>query len=398
MKRSLVATIPGLGLALLAGCEPTELPPPTSGPLSLKVELKSPPEGDATFASVGSAEAPLPAMISEQSGAVTWPQRTYDVDVTAIGRDGLPDLTFNGTGRISVVPGAVVGDATVPIVNGKARVSATVVRQFGTSRIWIEDVGTTEKPGSYATGLMQPIHVKPMTLPFLQTSDPDFICQNPNGEAMERTECNAFAGNYVDLDTSGGGLVVTQLTTDGFYAMDTTANNGAFNGLFVYVHSAPVGLYVGDVLKDLGGIVAEFNGSTQLSFPVWEVSIGAHPVREATFTTLTAEYLCDSANKVAIEGYEGALVSVEGAKVGLMTVSAQSDYAQYGQWPVALTDKGCSVLVGDSASIPSFDPFASQGKALTVFRGSLTSYEDKYGKTYHWQIIPGGPEDLVVAQ
>jgi len=76
-----------------------------------------------------------------------------------------------------------------------------------------------------------------------------------------------------------GRLVVSSTVGDGFYFTDidpwTAGDPPAFNHGFAYNYSYPEGLLSGDILSEVSGILTEFFGFTEMSFPAWEKKVRA---------------------------------------------------------------------------------------------------------------------------
>lgn len=76
-----------------------------------------------------------------------------------------------------------------------------------------------------------------------------------------------------------GSLVVSSTVGDGFYFTDvdpwTAGDPPAFNHGFAYNYSYPEGLLPGDIISEVSGILTEFFGFTEMSFPAWEKKVRA---------------------------------------------------------------------------------------------------------------------------
>src|SRR5262249_9987130 len=64
-------------------------------------------------------------------------------------------------------------------------------------------------------------------------------------------------------------LIVTRISSDGFYVSDIKDLRGGFNSLFTFNFSSPPGMRVCDRIKTFAGTAAEFFGFTQASYPTW---------------------------------------------------------------------------------------------------------------------------------
>jgi hypothetical protein len=81
-----------------------------------------------------------------------------------------------------------------------------------------------------------------------------------------------------------GTLVVTRISTEGFYVtdIDPAAPADGSNSLFVYNYRTPWYLRECDIVTNLSGIVGEFYSYTELKFPSWDVVDPGGRVEEPT--------------------------------------------------------------------------------------------------------------------
>ena len=82
----------------------------------------------------------------------------FEIDIQAINGRGEP-MNWSDEVFLKAAPGRLEGvsDTRAFLVNGAGTASLVVGRAFGPTRVWVEDVGTDEAPGSYATGLTETI-------------------------------------------------------------------------------------------------------------------------------------------------------------------------------------------------------------------------------------------------
>ena len=308
-------------------------------PLSFTVKMHEPP---------GTAEAPL-----EYSTA----PRTFTLDVEAVEFSGEKATWFNGDVYLDVAPRGRLAKGqtrTITLVDGKALgVSVEVQRVHGESSIWVEDRGTDEKPGRYATGLSPTIHVGHPTL----------------HDVSETTNIagSALSGDFVQVNTKGRRLVATGLAVDGFYLTDLDDPTQSYNAIFAHTHSRPRGVEQGDFITEIIGTVEEFYGFTELGFPTYKV--GGHIDEIPTFV-LTPEVVADDQ---AMEKLESRLVEVRDVTV----CELGEGYSSFGQWIVLLDPAGdCTsgkggVTVVSALSATKFTPAPLVGKVLPRITGDL---------------------------
>lgn len=261
-----------------------------NGVLSMRVSITSTEDR-------GAPGAPLPFSAPHE----------YTVRVEALGRDGNPLPTFNGTALLSVTPGVLTG-LSGPGVSGRlVRLNAGVaegvvvrfIRSYGEARIFAEEQGydlndgsstpacadgldndndgrvdypadfgcaapndNTERGGSYAQGVSEAI--------FVGTPSIDDI-QGPG-------TTSPLLNERVTVDT--GTLVVTRISVSGFWVTDTSrvfcpAEGGGMrrcaSSLFSFNFRLPDGMRPCDRLSRLSGTIQEFVGTTQMAQPAWTI-------------------------------------------------------------------------------------------------------------------------------
>ncbi|MBL8684545.1 MAG: hypothetical protein JNK05_35550 [Myxococcales bacterium] len=256
----------------------------------------------------------------------------FTVKVEALGRDGNPVPTFNGTAQIAVTPG-VMTNISGPNVTGRlVRLSAGVaegivvrfVRAYGETRISAEEQGydLRTEPGnpSCADGMDNDMDGR-VDYPA------DYGCAAPNddserGGSYAQGVSNAiFIGTPTVDDVQGSGgtspllnervnitrgsLVVTRISVSGFWVTDTArvfcpAEGGGMrrcaNSLFSFNFRLPEGMRPCDRLARLSGTVQEFVSTTQMAQPSWNIPpeglftdrSGTCPIPEAVVLRPTA--------------------------------------------------------------------------------------------------------------
>jgi hypothetical protein len=338
---------------------------------------------------------------SNQDRTVTVSGEILDQNAEPLAYDGWVEV-FVRPGTIKSVSGstAVTDDwgrerHFVQAEAGTASATLTFSSSFGDTRIWMAATGAPEDGGvggSYATGVTESIKIERPTIAQMQD------VSDLEGEDTFAT--SPLVGEFVTVRTDDRDVVVTALTTKGFWASDLDDAPGNYSGMFVYTFNKPENVRVGDRLGLLGGGVQEYVGATQLSFPLYEAMEGQTLTPPAA-SELSDDVLCanDRTNNAALEPFESSLVTVvagtipEDFKETPPGIDSDQDYAQfleYGQWPIELPG-GCRVYVVSNATAPEFDPVAHAGETVGPITG-LLSYVRAGG--HKWMLLARGPEDL----
>jgi hypothetical protein len=333
-------------------------------PLAFKVKIRE---------EVGSEKAPLPYSTAP---------RSFTLDIEAVDYQGEPADWFDGEVHLDVAPRGRLakGSArTVTLKGGKASgVTVAVEKVHGDSNLWVEDRGTDEKPGSYATGLSPTLHVAHPTL----------------REISETTniENSALRGDFVHVNSKGRRLVATGIAIDGFYLTDLDEPTAAFNAIFAHTHSRPDGVQQGDLIVDIIGTVVEFYGFTELGFPTYKV--GGH-IDDIPAFKLTSQVLADD---LAMEELESRLLELENVTV----CPIGEDYHTFGQWVVLLNDEGgpgnCEsgdggITIVSALSATKFTPEPLAGKTLARITGDLRYHA---AARPSWILYTRSDDDIVV--
>jgi hypothetical protein len=308
-------------------------------PLSFKVKIKEP---------TGEIDAPLPYSTAP---------RSYTIDIQAVDFHGEPADWFEGEVYLDVAPrGRLAKGAprTVTLKRGKASgVAVAVERVHGESNLWVEDRGSDDKPGSYATGLSPTLHVEHPTL--REISETEIV------------ETSALSGDFVRVNATNRRLVVTGVAVDGFYLTDLDEPTAAFNAIFAHTHSRPEGVQQGDQIVDIIGTVVEFYGFTELGFPTYKVK--GH-VDDIPIQVLDVQTVGDNPR---MEELESRLVQVRDVTV----CALGDDYQSFGQWVVLLDSQGSCESGSDAITIVSalsatgFTPEAHVDGTLKSITGNL---------------------------
>ena len=405
-----------LAAGLLPSCagDTGNLPP---GPLGFRVALTA---GDP-----GGPEARLPFTLAGVS---------YTLDIEA-----LPAAAFReGWVAIRVQPGDILAvnspgaiRSNIQLHGGRATgVTVTIAKAYGDTRIWVEDLGfvpgpsvgsacangidddgdgftdygsdpgcaysndDAESEGSHAVGLS----------PLLHFANPRIA------DVQGMTSVPPLDGRSVTIDA--GDMVVTRVSVDGLYVTDISETRG-YNHMFAFNFNTPAGVRVCDKLTTLSGIVGEFYGYTELTFPSWTRNRDwPRPERPSPAeclvpepTEITGRMLDDGA---AMESLEAGLVQVSGGRItprfedcdyndnddidwdtpeedcaadcdAALDCSELTQYRTYGQFslstPGATAAERGKIQVLTREAVPDFDALAHAGETVALMRGTLSQVE-----------------------
>jgi len=244
---------------------------------------------------------------------------------------------------------------------------------------------------------------------FIVGASPDIVFENPRIEDVQGgVSVSPLSGQAVTI--SAGTLIVTRISSEGLYLTDITPRNpgGGYNSIYAFNFNTPWGLRECDQLSMIDGIVGEFLGFTELSYPAWQVmnaqdrvevpqSSADCPIPDPV--TLTPELLADVAG---MEAYESGLVQVQFGHISSSFISCDlngdgfveyegeedacaadcnenpectelTQYFQYGQWNLNVS--GTKVFVVSQDAYPDFNPRANAGQSLELVRGTLKHIE-----------------------
>lgn len=403
-------------------------------------------------------DAPLPANRGD----------TEDVwDFTIQARDAFGSPTgFNGMVRLSVEPGAVnavVGKGAegrnILLVDGKASGAVKVTAVYGPARLEAEDIGyvpaapgnkpacsdgkdndhdvyidfpadpgcafandESEEAGSFSAGVSKPVHY---ALPSVRDIQGDGATTPYPFEGMQ-------------LNTGGThNVVVTRVSSDGFYVTDLSEQDKGYNSVFAFNFSTPPKMRVCDKVVYLAGTVNEFFGFTELSFPSFrlEYAVNADPEDKNCYAVPEPTVLDTKTitSPDAMEKLESALVRVMGFKVSSkfgskpvvnnifkvdqsncdLNGDGQVDFESEAESSCAdncSADPECTEWTGYSArgnykiaspngvmiqiqtgTIPLFDPTAHKGEVIDAVTGTLRNFS---GGSLNWTIETRCPDDL----
>ncbi|MEE2750348.1 MAG: hypothetical protein VX519_02890 [Myxococcota bacterium] len=350
-------------LILSAGCFHTESDTPHVEPTFIEITL-------GEDVSTGSPEAPLP--FSSEASEIS-------ISVSALDSNADP-VDFTGTLTLNVRPGELVGLPWVEMNGSTWEGTVSIKNGFGPTRIWVSDEGdldvdSTRTP-SFAAGVTEPIHFEIPTLSELNTID------DP--------ETNQLDGEFAEIRCEDRDVRVSAVGSNGYWITDMADEPSSYNNLYIYTFSKPdPSIVTGARLNLLTGNDQEYLGTTQFSFPTYEVTDDPIVATPAALE-ITAEH-CDGwrADATGLEPMESALVTLNNATVPTGFAPGNedySDYENYGQWPVQVEGASCTFYVSSSAACPHFKPVA--GQDLPAIDGMLNQVWDK------WILVIRSSDDL----
>jgi hypothetical protein len=295
------------------------------------------------------------------------------------------DFAFTGDLKVTVRPGRLASDQDpwVSVENGQIVEGDETIRfqaAFGPTRIWLSDEGdkdqTSEREPTFATGVSEVLNFTfPTIAEFNKTTD-------TNGEAYIQNTTNHLVSEFTEVNLANRDVIATVVSPNGFWVTDVddynNSEDGGFASLYVYTFSKPTGVEVGSRITKLTGGNQEYLGSTQLSFPEYEVdeNLALDLVPEPK--TLTTAQACNTSNREydnhRMESFESALVRIESATIAFNGDADEiADYLDYGQWPVTISDGStpCTMYVDSSALSYAFDPIALDGTDIGAVTGVL---------------------------
>ena len=252
----------------------------------------------------------------------------FRIVVRAVDRNGQVDPTFNGHVRISSKPGAIeriespdADGRSLKLTDGVSpETEVKVTNAYGVTYILADDLGyapkdaladpppacangqdddgdgridfpadegcafandDSEAGGSYAQGASPPIYYHLPRIADLRglkcstPSDPS-TCSGSGRTPYPKEQLQVDTGFHDKVDAEGNAfqdfdfdLVVTRISSDGFYVTDIKDPRGSFNSVFSFNFNAPPRMRVCDRLKTFAGTATEFFGLTQISYPTW---------------------------------------------------------------------------------------------------------------------------------
>ncbi|MCD6499189.1 MAG: hypothetical protein J7M25_12935 [Deltaproteobacteria bacterium] len=419
---------------------------------------------------------------------------TVHLKITALRPDGTMDTDYNDTVALALVPsgmwpngtpdtyglpGQVAGEQAVKIVtiqNGQgADVPVTFQAGFDVMQIMVEDLGYRPKQvtneclthgadcpacwssghaelgtgclstdddnpeaGTGAVGVSRDFVFDTPTVADVQRVDKDHIDESPLSGyrvLIEGDNANDFSSLNDCVDGQGHTralLVVTAVTTQGFYLTDVCNNGGPllatdtwrdFGSIYAFNFNSPENLRTGDCITLLQGGEDDFNGFTELKNPAWsdptciDGQAGCPP---ACAQFLPEPLVLDGAtirDDFAMEKLEASLVAVQNVTVGH---SARCDtngngqvdydvpeekqckfdceddpacwvyetYTQYFQYTVDVDGQELAVV---TQGVVPFDPNEHEGETISYIAGTLKQLS--FGGP-PWILLPRTADDF----
>lgn len=451
MKRTSIAAAGALCLSSLACTEPAK---DLDGIASFKVTVSK-----VNGADPPGVKSPLEANIGLTDDVWEFSLEAVDLYGAAVDYDGFARVRVE-PGAVNTVEGKGAVGRNVLVTDGKASGKALVTAVYGPSRLWIEDVGYTPvdpaKPPSCADGIDDDGDER-IDYP----ADPGCEFADDDSEEGGSFAAGVSAPVYYALpriaDIQGEGtktpypfegiqaatedpqrVIVTRVSSDGFYVTDVNGPPGRSNSLFAFNFSTPAGMRVCDRLTYLAGTVNEFFGFSEMSFPSYDVSFvkaGQGDCEVPSPAVLDAKIIKDP---VKMEALESALVRVEGFHIAEnfgpalalknsfkpgqsncdLNGDGQIDFtntAESGCSDACSANPECSEWTGFSArgnykisdggscgsghciqintsSVADFDPPSFSGETITSITGTMRNFS---GGTLNWTIETRCTDDLV---
>lgn len=362
---------------------------------------------------------------------------TVPIHVEAIGTDGNP---FPFTGRLlaTIEPGQVVGGGDLLVMtNGVADAQIPLRLAFGDTSIWIHEVDPVNgnagaltcsggcqsgsacyrgrvcsgPSASLSMGIAGPIFFDDPRISDLQTT------QDPNTSTLANES----------LTISGGTMIVTGLSGQGFFVTDIADPKQEFNSLFVFTFNQPEEIGLGDRLAKISGIAAEFVGTTQLTQPGFDVLEESRTDLIPLPKEVTTQEAGDLSGR-ALEPFESGLVSVRNVRLATNYVhcdgtanggngnnevdteserdcadacfvdtscSELTNFLRFGQYAVLMDDGQTKVQVVSRDTVRGFDPTLPEnlGKTIPQIIGTLRDVQFADPRAV---IQPRFPSDIVL--
>lgn len=363
--------------------------------------------------------------------------RTVTINLTAYDAAFAADASFDRDVQVyaqflgTVTPTPTLDDlaqqvatplATFHLTAGKAMNQiVTLPEVLGPTTLWIEDgphagkSGRAIDPGyvpTYATG----------TSPTLWFRDPYIAdIQRPLNEmSLDALSVSPLANKQITVNSSRygdvGRLVVTSVFAQGYTVSDVKCSDAtgappctaqAYDHVEVFSFSAPRDqrgklLQQGQAIDGFSGGISEFNGLTEIGFPVtFATNDAVVPERLPVPVKLDKDTwfnpLSDPQGIINFERNEAAPIEIDNATVCML----DSNYVTFGQWKLDPTGVGgdCSanrnvLNVITAGVIGDLDPATLVGKVVPRVVGVVRPVE--IGSFNVWIIYPRSSADLTL--
>jgi hypothetical protein len=334
---------------------------------------------------LASEEAPNPFTTDEV---------TVRLKVESLDRDGTP-APFRGTLGVKTQPGDLISDDEVELVDGVWEGDVSIRYPFGPTRIWFTDEqgfeGNPDDPSddrepTFVTGVSDALWYELPTIAQVQATDDH--------------EENPLKGEYTTVRTVDRQVIVMAVGLNGMWVTDLADPPGDYNSMFIYTYNKPeystpegdvadediVYAEPGQRLASLGGGNQEYLATTQLSFPQYDFYEG-EILQIPDPLELEPDDLCSDD---IMERLEGALVRAENLTIPDFEYGTDSDFYQYGQWPIEFQSGGCELYAETAAQVPGFYPTDYIGQDVDFIQGLIT---EVWGK---WIILPRDADDISI--
>lgn len=412
MKHAICWVCLGFGLAL-AGC--VEHKAGLTGTQSIGVELVSPADPGA-----------MDRRLAGGPGTVTISLTAYDADQrvdTGFERDVEVYAQFLGT--VTPTPTLSRIDGMVPVPLAKLHLVAGTATStpislpgsvLGPTTLWVEDGPKPDGRGkidpaytpTYATGISPVLWFRDPFISDIQTP--------PDETKIDALQVSPLSSKQVAVSASRygstGRLVVTSVFAQGYTVSDVQCQDAAgtppcttaaYNHIEVFSSSAPRDqtgrlLQQGQVIDGFSGGISEFNGLTEVGFPVTLATSDAvtpdrQPAPVKLDKTTWFNGLSDPQGIINFERNEAAPIEIDGARV----CPLDDAYDRFKEWkidPMGTCASNASIIdVVTAGVIGDLDPSTLVGKTLPRVVGVLRPYE---GNGNIWIIYPRSSADLTL--
>jgi hypothetical protein len=277
---------------------------------------------------------------------------------------------------------------------------------FGPTTLWVDDARSADP--TYATG----------TSPTIWYRDP-FIAdiQRPESEtSLDALTVSPLQNKQITINASRygtrGRLVVTSVFAQGYTVSDVQCADDAgtppcladaYDHVEVFSFSAPRGgdgrlLEQGETIDGFSGGISEFNGLTEIGFPVtFGGSAEINPARvpaAVKFDPAWFNSISNPAGRINFERNEAGAIEIDNAVV----CPLDDDYDTFNQWKIDPTGTGAcgnNVLnVITAGVVNGLDPATLVGMTVPRVVGVLRPVE--IGNFNVWIIFPRSAADLTL--
>jgi hypothetical protein len=404
MKHAMVVLATGLAAGLaLAGC--VDHKAALTGTQSIGVDLVTP-------ASPGDVNNRLP------DG-----QRLITVNLTAYDANAEVDPTFDRDVDVYVqylgtLTPSMYGNPPPPplaklhMTAGKAMAQTVMLPPvFGATTLWFDD--HEDAAPTYATGTSPTLWFRDPTIADIQTPIDETALNALTDSPLENKQVTVSASRY----GATGRLVVTSVFSQGYTVSDVNCadiagnppcTTDSYNHLEVFSFSAPTDqggalLAEGQTIDGFSGGISEFDGLTEVGFPVTATSgsdatvvTGRLPA-PVVFDPAWFGALSDPKGRINFERNEAAPIEVDNAKV----CQIDDDFTTFGQWKIDPAGVGgdCSgnknvLNVITAGVVADLDPTTLVGQTLPRVVGVVRPVE--IGSFNVWIIYPRSAADLTL--